>query len=1269
VNSIRDHIDLLARLFGDDTAFPERPITEGRLSFRDIYEALLDEDVPRRFKPYADRIEQRLSAELPSLQAKVAEQEGETVPEQVINFIKRYDPTPQGTYTEWLILRWLSNTYSLEDLEGIRENLRIFNNKRAQIEIKDILKYKTPIELAAAVRRFIKVDDAVPEYFQGREAEIKSSKHTDILLDNAEFLVVHPKDKESAQYWGFHTGTNGQPWCIAWGIPNTPLKNHSNHFANYTSNDKPFIIFFDKRGHASFRDGPAYAVRLHPDVPMLTLKENGSEIPAIPYLTGTLAPAVTGKVAQILYKRYPWMAADFWEAASDDSIKEIVYRDPGRFYPLAFQHGRAGVDLQRAYLGKIRSFGFANFSPEIAAEARISDLVTIVGQREFEQLPDEFRVNQQFIAGLIHHTHANLSWLPVKYYEKLIPALLSDSPSIFKSLPKQFQTQEAVHKLITDRQTSGRPLDWRFIDQSIPRELWDDEIEGAYWASYSRESRPQIDKVPEKFRTPEIIVTALAAHPEDITKHDHDLLTRENAVQIVRKNFRALDFIPKWFLDQEMADLVVAAAERAGTYEKGAILQKLRVFPTRYWPLSAVDSLVHFGMKWSEMPEHYREDKNALAKFITYSPDESSKIEKRYLTPSLIADKLSVLADKIDPALLTEPVVLSGLAKSVSSYSNSYSNYETNGIYKKLPASAKTPAVMAAFAKSNVVPIDELPDDLHTEDNLTRRASEMPDEVKHIPEKHLTPKLARDLAAKNWRTVKHFPERLLTEPVLEAFLSNVQGSSYWGASRKESEILFKRFPEQVWSRQTTYDAIDKGLLASDFGGIPEHLLDEPICALIVSRNNSALDHIPAHFRTEETLADAVKRSVGLLEKLKPADLTEPVLNAAARHASPSTYYADILKKLPRENWSQRVWEQMAGYVVPLKDVPARFRKKATVIKSLVRDASNVAALKDPAKWVASLPAAFENQDQKWTQTADAYGLASQRVKGKITFQNAVDLPRTQLESGNGSYAIIPIGKVNKKFYVFNKSGKLVFFMYTDKDKVIAPDVMRGLPNNKLIAEVSGKVFGRYTDANDLNDIGIYSGGRDGWQTEDTLTRTEIDGLTWTYAGHRTGARHTLWLGKNPALRITTGRSGSGWSTTHGIQEVDMPNAKALIPLAPKIAAYIDRKISDARGYWKLRWIGIVTKRDGSNIALTERKTGEIEGLSVWMANPADGKEYVTLVRDGSVLAYAMVKKNGSLTASQTVLSSSGDVLVQRVFENLEKVLIESRKKKSKKKSS
>jgi hypothetical protein len=131
----------------------------------------------------------------------------------------------------------------------------------------------------------------------------------------------------------------------------------------------------------------------------------------------------------------------------------------------------------------------------------------------------------------------------------------------------------------------------------------------------------------------------------------------------------------------------------------------------------------------------------------------------------------------------------------------------------------------------------------------------------------------------------------------------------------------------------------------------------------------------------------------------------------------------------------------------------------------------------------------------------------------------------------------------------------------------------------------------------------------------------------------------------------------------------MPNAKALIPLAPKIAVYIERKISDARGDWRLRRIGIVTKRDGSYIALTERKTGEIEGLSVWMANPADGKEYVTLVRDGSVLAYATVSKNGSLSASQTVESSSGDVLVQRVFENLEKVLIESRKKKSKKKSS
>jgi hypothetical protein len=306
------------------------------------------EDVPRRFKRYGAQIEQRLTKELPHFQEEVKQAEGETIPEQVINYVKRYDPTPQGTYTEWLITRWLSNTYSLEDLGGISENLRVFNNKRAQIEIKDILKYKTPIDLAAAVRQFIKVDGAVPEYFQGREAEMASPRHTDILLDNAEFLVVHPKDKESAQYYGYHTGTNGQPWCIAWGIPKTEMRNHANQFEGYTSNDRPFILIFDKRGHASFRDGPAYAVRLHKNGPMLTLKENGSEIDAMPYLTDTLAPAITGRVADMLCARYPWTSADFWASATDSDVVRMVGEKPMRFLPLAIQHGRASEALQMA---------------------------------------------------------------------------------------------------------------------------------------------------------------------------------------------------------------------------------------------------------------------------------------------------------------------------------------------------------------------------------------------------------------------------------------------------------------------------------------------------------------------------------------------------------------------------------------------------------------------------------------------------------------------------------------------------------------------------------------------------------------------------------------------------------------------------------------------------------------------------------------------------------------------------------------------------------
>jgi hypothetical protein len=306
----------------------------------------LMEDVPRRFKRYGAQIEQRLTKELPHYQEEVKQAEGETIPEQVINYIKRYDPTPQGTYTEWLITRWLSNTYSLEDLGGISENLRVFNNKRAQIEIKDILKYKTPIDLAAAVRQFIKVDGAVPEYFQGREAEMASPRHTDILLDNAEFLVVHPKDMISAQFFGYHTGTNGQPWCIAWGIPKTKQQNAANQFSNYTSKDRPFILFFDKRGHASFRDGPAYAVRLHANAPMLTLKENGPEIDAMPYLTDTLAPAITGRVADMLCARYPWMSADFWASATDSDVVRMVGENPRRLLPLAIQHGRASEAMQ-----------------------------------------------------------------------------------------------------------------------------------------------------------------------------------------------------------------------------------------------------------------------------------------------------------------------------------------------------------------------------------------------------------------------------------------------------------------------------------------------------------------------------------------------------------------------------------------------------------------------------------------------------------------------------------------------------------------------------------------------------------------------------------------------------------------------------------------------------------------------------------------------------------------------------------------------------------
>jgi hypothetical protein len=229
-----------------------------------------------------------LSANIRNALAAQPGEEGE----QIIRYIKSFDPTPQGTYTLWMVEQWLSEHYKLEDLPRIHDYLDIFDRKRASITEKDIHRYETPQALFKAIQPF--VGHAGTSMAQGSEKDtsMRDPSQTTVLLDDNHFRVVMPHTKESAAYWGGNT-----EWCIAWGVPGSRYPNRKDNYFDQYSNNGAFLIIYDKRKNEN------WALHLNPDDPTFWDQDDGSHDASIAVIRNT--GWLKGRVVDVVRKTMP----------------------------------------------------------------------------------------------------------------------------------------------------------------------------------------------------------------------------------------------------------------------------------------------------------------------------------------------------------------------------------------------------------------------------------------------------------------------------------------------------------------------------------------------------------------------------------------------------------------------------------------------------------------------------------------------------------------------------------------------------------------------------------------------------------------------------------------------------------------------------------------------------------------------------------------------------------------------------------------------------
>ena len=116
-------------------------------------------------------------------------------------------PNKMGKFGKWLLKLWVNKKLMLEDLYKATEYLSYFVKYNNRIDVKDINKYHSLLELYNIVKVFM--DN--PDVATSNSDEIRRIKEgADKVFENGEWLVIVPHTKEASCYYG-----KGTQWCTA----------------------------------------------------------------------------------------------------------------------------------------------------------------------------------------------------------------------------------------------------------------------------------------------------------------------------------------------------------------------------------------------------------------------------------------------------------------------------------------------------------------------------------------------------------------------------------------------------------------------------------------------------------------------------------------------------------------------------------------------------------------------------------------------------------------------------------------------------------------------------------------------------------------------------------------------------------------------------------------------------------------------------------------------------------------------------------------------
>jgi hypothetical protein len=1112
----------------------------------------------------------------------VKSQQGDDPAEKLFNYVLSVDPDPVKKNSQWLFNQILRKPDAdrgrapmpLEDLESAGETLTTYAEMKKNRQIPkdkfDINAFKSLSDLAATLR------GEIVQQEQASDAEEQEMlAQCDVYANTPELFFVHPKTKAAACYF-----SRNAYWCTAAGDPKGRAPHRTNRFDQY-NDEGPLYIVLDRQ---------------------------------------------TNEWYQLHFPTNQFHGADD-RAIGNNGLANLV-----RKFPIIAKTVGEDKFLRYAeYLGL--SFFSKNFINSIPAE-RISRYIK--SKADLKYVPDRIR-DYDFMCAVCYKYPEAVKWFPKDFVAENAMKLAQNVVKCFKYLPSEFQTEENANNIV-EQHSFG----YRAIENIIPKELQNTKfIQDKYWGTkVSAEIESiKIKDIPEHYR-PVFVVSICRNRPVEI-KGNEDLLDEGKAIAIVEGNANAIEFIPEQYLTEKMVEPF-----------EGALIddeKKKKYYyndsdPRKYWlrfnyklrPASAVKWLIdHNKLKnFNEIPEASRTTE-ILAKFIKANEsDKANKqnkiraIPKQYWTDDLlkaVIDRYSDVLENVDPSFVPEDLLISligvGRHGGLDDWFYEY----------KLPKSYKTERLVSAFVAKGQVPIKDIPKKMMTEENIIKRIStkgssddglgeKAKTEAVQIPPKMFNDNFAIKLVVANPDTIKAIPESCYTERLLYAWLVKVARGNradrhhYDHHGHPEKKKIFEKFPKSMWSSRSLAIAVSQQYLDADSKKIPTNLIDKHVASAIVAINPDEMDNLSGYVLDhDDKISAAVLKNWRLIKKLPSDKINEPMafaimtqfahtahnyLNSRYGEADENAEMKNTLLLVPKKVWSKRVYQAAVGYIVTLKEVPAKWRDTEMTVDAVNREPVNIKYVPKPAEWLNA---------NKNSLKLDKYGIRTPlesagfpMIKGKFVDVSLLD---KQPLPSDDSYVLVKAGPENSRVYFFDKKGKFLFYMYTVKGKISLDkkEIVKAKGyRDDILAMMRKEYSGSGIDpGEDLNDLGIYKNpdrayNDDGVQTGEHYIAPEeakkknFEGIEYTETSHGDGSMFIFWNKKGtkyvPVMSIEKGYSKGSWGAKGGdpqIESVTISDKSYGIKNSAKIAKFINKFVRAEDWSSELNNIGIFFKpKDG-----------------------------------------------------------------------------------------